>query len=228
MRGKEICYRSKRPLSILALFRWVMSRQKEIFPSSVGYNAGCWFTNRVHWSRNPRHWLVLPSNLSGKASRGFTLMGGVGAAATTGGVSGTGGAPAGKCKLWRVLTRSSVSEVSLCNWWWWAANCWACADSSVVSWYIAAGSCGGEVFCNDSLLALGSICSLFIEQVNIHSQYWTQHEQYKGTGRIRIVKQFQGRGRRLSSVVINKQRVRAGSNPRERSISKAEVRKAGG
>ncbi len=69
--------------------------------------------------------------------------------------------------------------------------------------------------CNDSLLALESICSLFIKQENIHSQYRTQHEQYRGTDRIRMVKQFQDRGRRRTYVDINMQRVRAGGNPRE-------------
>ncbi len=57
-------------------------------------------------------------------------------------------------------------------------------------------------YCNESLLALGSICSLFIEQVNIHSQFKPQHEQYRGTDRIRMVKQFQDRGRRHTGVVI--------------------------
>ncbi len=70
-------------------------------------------------------------------------------------------------------------------------------------------------YCNDSLLALGFICSLFIKQENIHSQYRTQHEQYRGTDRIRMVKQFQDRGRRRTYVVMNMQRVRAGGNPRE-------------
>ncbi len=70
-------------------------------------------------------------------------------------------------------------------------------------------------YCNNSLLALGSICSLFIKQENIHSQYRTQHEQYRGTDRIRMVKQFQDRGRRRTYVNIYMQRVRAGGNPRE-------------
>ncbi len=49
----------------------------------------------------------------------------------------------------------------------------------------------------------------------IHSQYKAEHELYRGTDRIRMVKQFQDRGRRCTYVNINRQRVRAGGDPRE-------------
>ncbi len=39
---------------------------------SVGYSEGGWLTKSEHCSRKPLHVVGVPSNLSGKASRGLT------------------------------------------------------------------------------------------------------------------------------------------------------------
>ncbi len=183
----------------------------EILASSVEYRAGCWLTNKVHWRRNPLHWVGLPSYFSGNAKRGLTLDGCADASAMVALVCGNDSTGKDTCRFCKVLTNSSVRVVSFCSWWWWVANCKACADSSDDRWCIAAESYGGEVFCNDSSLKRGSICSFiwnWIKQTEVKAKI----RQNSIVGRV-VHMSRPGIGADSGIQILSQAWVRAGGNP---------------